>query len=773
MPFVQFPRISRFKLAGRAAAFVSVLGIVAAAPAQHTLSGQPKPPTLTAPVAKLEASSSAIARPTMEAIRNNNVGVALMDLHDFQHAVANFQGACIMLPDSETGCLNAGIAMLAMRQYGEARRILVPAAEREPQNPRAWYSLALLERADSRPQAALDDFQKSAALDPEDSPTQSWIGQCYEDLQDYPHALAAFQAALKLDPLSATAEAGIADAGAKTGSKGAATHSARSKQLIQQGLSKLAAGAYGASGKYSFAAEIPSPTVVPAVVPVHFIDVTATSGLAPHAATPARGRTRLAHGDRGAAPKFEPKIQNFSDFLGSGACVFDFDGDGKPDILLVDADGNGHAALFRNLGGGKFADATKSAKISFQGAGMGCAVGDYDNDGLPDLAVSYNGGVRLFHNQGKGVFADVTDASGIRADGLVLGLAFIDYDRDGDLDLFASRSRDMPLERPTQPFQLPQDAPPGNMLWRSKGDGTFSDATATLGLAGDSSSTGAIAADLAGNSALDIVTTNWRRTPGVLMNPRDQAFRAASPWPADTPGPTSGAVALDYDKDGFMDFAFTEWTPPGVSLWRNVAGTSFVRDPISGPGWMRAWGIAAVDYDRDGWVDLVAVGDTFSGEGRIALLRNEGEKGFRDASLETGLDKVALHNPRSVVAFDATGDGSLYLLITQNHRPPVLLKAVGSNPNGWVEVALQGDSENAMSLGARVEAFSGALRQTWEIPSSSGYLSQGPASILVGLGEARHADAIRVHWSNGTIQAAVGVEGRRRTRFSQADAENR
>jgi tetratricopeptide (TPR) repeat protein len=765
MHSVNFLKMLRFR---RAALIASFLAAVAGASAQHARHASPKPKPK--PPAASDEAAPAVPRPTIEAIRNNNVGVALMDLRDFRHAVANFQSACIMLPNSDAGCLNAGIAMLAMRQYGDARRIFTSAAQQEPQNPRAWFNLGLLERADSRPRPALEDFQKAAALDAEDSAAQSWIGRCYEDLQDYTHALAAFQTALKLDPLSATAEAGIAEAGAKTGASDTATHLARSKRLIQQGLSKLSGGAYGASGKYSFAAEIPPPTIVAPAAPIHFVDVTSTSGLAARAATPIRGRGRAPRSARATAPaRAGEDIQNLSDFLGSGACVFAFDGDRKPSIFLVDADGKGDAALYRNLGGGKFADVTKASKITFQGAGMACAVGDYDNDGLPDLAVSFNGGVRLFHNQGKGVFADVTDASGIRAGGLVLGLAFIDYDRDGDLDLFVSRSHDAPLEHPNQPFALPQDAPPGNMLWRSNGDGTFSDATAALGLAGDSSSTGAIASDLAGNGALDVVTTNWRRTPGVLLNPRDGAFRAATPWPADTPGPTAGAVALDYDKDGLMDFAFTEWAPPGVSLWHNVAGKSFVRDPIAGPGWMRAWGIAAIDYDRDGWIDLVAVGDTFSGEGRIALLRDEGTAGFRDVSLETGLDKIALQNPRSVVAFDAAGDGSLYLLITQNHRPPVLLKAVGNNPNGWAEFALRGDSENALGLGTPIEVFSGALRQRWEIPGASGYLSQGPASIFAGLGEGEHADAVRVLWSNGRIQGTIEVGGSRRITLSQSE----
>ena len=138
---------------------------------------------------------------------------------------------------------------------------------------------------------------------------------------------------------------------------------------------------------------------------------------------------------------------------------------------------------------------------------------------------------------------------------------------------------------------------------------------------------------------------------------------------------------------------------------------------------MRGWGVAALDYDNDGWVDLVAVGETFSGEGRIALLRNEGPAGFRDVTAETGLDKIALHNPRGVIAFDSAGDGSADLLITQNHLPPVLLKNVGGNKNNWLRLAFKGEHDNKSGIGTKVDfpparcsrnGKSRALRAIWD-----------------------------------------------------------
>src|SRR5580704_4934777 len=258
------------------------------------------------------------------------------------------------------------------------------------------------------------------------------------------------------------------------------------------------------------------------------------------------------------------------------------------------------------------------------GEGMGCAAGDYDNDGKTDLAVSFNGHVALYHNEGKGTFKDVTEDAGILTDGLTLGLAFIDYDHDGDLDLYVTRFTDFPFEHPEQPFAFPADsAVPGNVLWRNNGNGTFTEWTKETGLTGIAPSVGALGSDLNNDRAIDFVVTGWQKPPVAFMNQREGAFRATSPWSTDMPASTAGVVSLDFDKDGWMDLAFTHWAPPGVSLWRNVNGKSFERVSLPEFEFMRAWGIAALDYDDDGWIDLVAVGETFSGEGRIVLLRNE------------------------------------------------------------------------------------------------------------------------------------------------------
>lgn len=709
--------------------------------------------------------------PYIEAIRDNNLGIALMERQQFAEALGKFQTACIMNPKSDTSCLNIGIALFNMKQYGAARNILAKSAERDPANPRAWFTLGLLERNEGQQMDALQDFENVAAIDSLDADTQYMIGLVNSESDQDDQAVDAFESAVKLNRFHASAELALAQAEDRQGDTDAAlAHLNRFRELVANNWGYQISSAYGAQGKYSLAEELepdPASNVEPAIN-VRFIDVTAESGL------PAGLRSRVAPGarqsvrsSRGSAasritssssPEAAPV--SLANFLGSGACIIDYDGDGKPDILLVNADGKGNAALYRNAGRGKFVDVTKAANLNFHGEGTGCAVGDYDNDGRPDLALSSNGRVALFHNTASGKFEDVTEAAGIETDGLSLGLTFFDYDRDGHLDLYVTRFNNFPLENPARPFAFAQDAvPPGNVLWRNKGDGTFENRTTAMALAGASPSVGALGSDVNNDRAADIVLTGWNNSPAILSNELDGPFQPAHPWASAMPGPTAGAVAMDFDGDGWMDLVFTHWAPPGLSLWLNLRGSSFERVNLPDVGWMRGWGVSALDYDNDGRTDIVAVGENFSGEGRIILLRNEGAQGFRDVTHETGLDKITLHNPRAVIAFDYDGDGTPDLLISQNDLPPVLLKNVSAQKNGWLKLGLQGTVDNKDGVGTRVELFAGEQRQAWEVTGASGYLGQNPLPSLVGLGDKKSVDVIRLRWLGGLRQNELLVRG--------------
>jgi tetratricopeptide (TPR) repeat protein len=713
-----------------------------------------------------------------EMIRENNFGVALMNRQQFEQALGKFQRACILEPQSDVGCVNVGIAFLNMQRFDEARQILAKSAERDPRNPRVWFNLGLLEKALGNSDAAIEDFQKVAQLDPNDADTEYFLGLVYSQEREYDSAIAAFQHAIDLNLFQVSAEFGLAQAlQRKNDGAQAKEHFDRFQHLISDKLGKPISFIYGEQGKYSLAESMsPAPEPVPPALPVRFVNVTSPSGLpAEHVAakaTSARSANAAAkfRTAEKTAPGPDAAPETLAHFLGSGACIIDYDGDGRPDIFLVDADGKGNAALYKNEGNGKFINVTREAKLEIHGEGMGCAVGDYDNDGKPDLAVSMNGGVLLFHNEGKGIFKDVTKEAGIEMDGLAMGVTFIDYDHDGDLDLYVTRFVDFPVANTAEPFSFPMDAAaPGNVLWRNNGNGTFTNWTAETGLAGNAPSIGAIGSDLNNDRAIDFVVTGWQRLPVAFMNPREGIFRGTTPWASDMPGPTAGVTALDFDKDGWMDLAFTHWGPPGLSLWHNAQGKPFERVPLPDLGWMRGWGVAALDYDDDGWMDLVAVGETFSGEGRIALLRNEGEKGFRDVSAEVGLDKIVLHSPRGVIAFDFDGDGSTDLLITQNHLPPVLLKNEGGNRYNWLRMEFKGTNDNKTGIGAKVEMNAGALQQKWEINGASGYLGQGPTNILAGLGPERGADVVRLLWPTGVLQDEIEIPAHKTESITEID----
>jgi TPR repeat protein len=703
--------------------------------------------------------------PRAEIIRENNYGVALMNRQHFEDALGKFQRACILDQETDIGCVNVGIAYLNMQHLEDAEQILKKSAERDPKNPRVWFNLGLLAKSAGQPDQAIEYFQKGAALDPLDADTQYFLGLLYSQKQDYDKAMAAFENALKLNPFHVSAEFGLAQAYRRKNEDGLAIeHLERFQHLTAEKLGKPMSFIYGEQGKYSLAELMrPAPGPVPPAVPVHFTNVTALSGL-PSQPTLRKPAVKSVKLRRPKSPEETEPAEpgTVASFLGSGACVIDYDGDGKPDIFLVNSNGKGNAALYRNLGGGKFLNVTQSAKLDVSGDGMGCAVGDYDNDGKPDLAVSFDGRIALYHNEGKGLFKDVTEQAGISTNGLALGLAFIDYDHDGDLDLYVTRFNEFPLENPREQFAFPADAaPPGNILWRNNGNGTFTDWTKETGLGGSAASVGVLGSDLNNDRAIDLVVTGWAKPPVVYLNQREGPFRATTPWTMKTltemPASTVGVVSLDFDKDGWMDLAFTHWSPPGLTLWRNVNGKSFERVSLPDLEFTRVWGVAAFDYDNDGWIDLVAVGETYSGEGRVVLLRNEGAAGFRDVTAETGLDKIVLRDPRSVIPFDFEGNGAVGLLITQHNLPPVLLKNNGGNRYNWVRLAFKGEHDNKTGIGTKVELSAGALQQKWEITGASGYLGQGPTSIVAGLGSEREAEIVRLLWPTGVLQDEIKI----------------
>ena len=236
------------------------------------------------------------------------------------------------------------------------------------------------------------------------------------------------------------------------------------------------------------------------------------------------------------------------------------------------------------------------------------------------------------------------------------------------------------------------------------------------------------------------------------------------------PEAPSGVVAFDFNKDGLMDLAFTHWSRPGLSLWKNVGGTRFERVEIPEPQWIRGWGITATDVDNDGWIDLAVVGEKDAGgTGAIMLLRNLGDGHFADVTAAASMASVRLDRPRALVSADLDGDGDTDFLVTQNGGAPVVLKNNGGNRRPSVRLGLRGLADNRNGVGSKIEVFAGGLRQKWELPSSSGYLGQNPLTIVAGLNQAKEADVVRLLWPTGVVQDEVQLASGRRHVIQEID----
>ena len=693
-----------------------------------------------------------------EAARLNNLGAAYMNQQLFEKALKSFEDAVAHDPKFQIAQMNQGIALLNLGRMDGARKLLEQAAKQNPDDAHAWYNLGMLEKNSANSQAAADAFRRVTEIDPNDSDTWYFLGTAYAQSKQYSEAIDAFQHALKLNPLHASAEFGLSRAYQQSADlTHAREHLTRFQYITQNKLGSPISLAYGEQGKYSLAEE--SPEVVQKVPPqisVRFVDITEPAGL----------NTKPS-----AAP-----AKDLASYLGPGACFLDYDNDGRPDIFLPDNGKEGGMSLYRNLGNGKFEDVTKKAGIDPTLHGIGCTAGDYDNDGFADLAVSFNGSVLLLHNEKNGTFKDVTAAAGIKSDGLNAGLTFIDYDHDGDLDLYVTQLANDGVEQlcsgPLGQTRcgialMLSDSSSANSMWRNNGNGTFTDVTNSTGLAGTRRNIAAVGTDYNNDRAVDILVSGDE--PSIFENQREGKFLPRAPWSSPKPAATSGAAALDFDHDGWMDIAFTHWSTTGLTLWRNKQGKSFERVPLPGIDWVRAYGLAAIDYDNDGWVDLVAAGETKDGKGEVRLFRNLGPEGFKDVTADVGLDKIKLKDPRAIITGDYDGDGATDLLITQSHGPAVLLRNEGGNKNHWLRLSLKGLADNKSATGTKVEVFAGGNRQKFEIYGSNGYLGQNSPYLTVGLGQSTQADVVRMLWPSGVLQDEVEVAADHEQKYMEMD----
>ena len=673
--------------------------------------------------AAVAAAAGAQARFDAEAVRANNRGVAQMGQQFTERAADSFAEAMKKDPKMAQAAVNEGIALLTLQKLDEAKKALHTALALDPNKVQAWYNLGLAEHAGNELEPALNSFQQAVKFDPADADSYYFEGVCYQEMKDFDKAIAIFEKALEIQPQHASAEFAIARAYQRSGRAAEAKdHFKRFQHLTSTKIGAPIGLAYGEQGHYSTVTPVEEPeSGKKAMIPVKLV---ATPLNLPIAGLPWPWTTT------------------------GGACMMDVTGDGHMDLVLMEA-GNQAIRVLHTNGNWHFDD-LDAAGIGLKASGHAeaCAVGDYDGDGLNDLAVALDDSVLLFRNLGHGKFQDVTAEAGLSARNRPSGITFVDYDHDGDLDLFLTGA---PLKEGGAP----------NVLWRNDGNKTFTEWTEPTGLGGSGKTASAILTDFNNDRAVDIAVTGDGPAPLTYVNPREGKYPTQAVSDGEKLPPTVGIVVLDYNKDGWMDIAVTHAGAPGVTLWRNVEGPNhmgrrFERVELPLHGALRGWGLTPIDIDNDGWIDLAAIVDTVAGP-RVKVFRNKGDGSFEDVSHALGLDTVKLTAPRGLIAADVDGDGAADLIVTQVNAPPVLLRNVGATKNHFVRLDLSGYADNKTALGVKVEVFANGHWQKWELAGASGYQTQAPPQILVGLGDAEGIDLLRILWPTGVLQDEIDL----------------
>jgi tetratricopeptide (TPR) repeat protein len=668
---------------------------------------------------------------TLEAARLNGIGVALMNQQLTEKAAAKLEEAHEADPSSAIPVLNRGIALLYEQKLPEAEQTLRDAAKMAPANPRTWYNLGLTEMDEANQKAAIEDMRKVLAIDANDADAHYFVGSLDLSLGNFDEAIAEFETALKLNPLHCSAQFGLARALQRSGkTEEAHQHLAIFQHLTQAKIASPLSVGYGERGRYSAMEEmaVPAEPVGP-MIPVKFV----------------AQELPVRHLPMPKGMYVGPGMPPVAD-RDQGACVIDLEGQGSQDLVVM---GRGDEAIqvYRNLHNGNFEEIPQGdAGLDAKGVGLACAVGDFDNDGLPDLAVAMSDRVILYRNLGSGKFEDVTAKVGIQQLNKPAGLTFVDFDHDGDLDLFITG-------------WASDDGKSGpNVMWRNNGNSTFTEWTNPTGLAGAGNTIQAILSDINNDRAVDLITTGGSGAPTIYLNQREGAFKPLPLYDDATLPATRGVAVFDFDKDGWMDVAVTHAGAPGLTLWHNVEGKRFDRVPLPlPPGVTGAWGVTPIDFDNDGWIDLAAVLQ-FGEKTELHVFRNLGPKGFEDVSAALGLDKVELRGARSVIAADVDGDGAADLIVTQEDGPPLVLRNVGGNKNRSLRIALTGLADNKTAIGTKVEVFANGQWQKFEVAGGSGYLSQGSTEILAGLGQTETVDVVRLLWPTGVPQDEIDID---------------
>ena len=494
-----------------------------------------------------------------------------------------------------------------------------------------------------------------------------------------------------------------------------------------------------------------------------------------------------------------PEQKYIAESMSGGVALIDYDRDGWPDIYFTNAQSvdmalsgrKARSALYHNNHDGTFTDVTEKAGVGFPCWAMGVAVGDFDNDGWPDLVVTCFGGVVLYRNNGDGTFTDVTKQAGLGGDsGWATGAAFGDYDNDGYDDLFVSHYVDLNLDNLPEFGSLKtclyhgiavQCGPRGlkgapDKLYHNNGDGTFTDVSKQAGVDDPENRFGLTAMweDFDNDGRLDLFVTNDGQPNYLYHNDgqghfTDVAFDAGTAVDRNGLEQANMGLALgDYLHSGRNSIAISHFNNEYALLLSNdgsmnftdaayVSGIATATIPYVG------WGDGFFDFDNDGWVDFfVANGHVYPQVDSVdigvkyrepkLLFLNKHDGTFQNVSTLVG-EAIQIPQVSRGVAFgDLFNDGRVDIVVENLQGQPMVLRPRGGPRNHWISFALEGTRSNRLALNARVKVTAGNLVQTGEIWSGGSYLSQSDLRLHFGLGASVSVAQIEVAWPAGETQ---------------------